>query len=107
MTPSLSKKLASLAAVLALVVLLPTATLAESTKVEGVIVGRSGSEIIVEYMQGTELAFLLDDSTKVSQTGGVFKARRLRNLVYKLTIRRDHGHIVGWVAAGGTSEGTN
>jgi len=53
MTPSLSKKLASLAAVLALVVLLPTATLAESTKVEGVIVGRSGSEIIVEYMQGS------------------------------------------------------
>jgi OOP family OmpA-OmpF porin len=76
MTPSLSKKFASLAAVLALVVLLSTATLAESTKVEGVIVGRSGSEIIVEYMQGAELAFLLDDGTKVSQTGGLFKARR-------------------------------
>jgi outer membrane protein OmpA-like peptidoglycan-associated protein len=76
MTPSVSKKFASLAAALALVVLLPTATLAESTKVEGVIVGRSGGEIIVEYMQGTELAFLLDDSTKVSQTGGLFKARR-------------------------------
>jgi outer membrane protein OmpA-like peptidoglycan-associated protein len=59
-----------------LVVLLRTATLAATTKVEGVIVARSGSEIIVEYMQGTELAFLLDDSTKVSQTGGLFKARR-------------------------------
>src|SRR4029077_4832142 len=70
MTPSLSKKFASLVAVLVLVVLLRTATLAESTKVEGVIVGRSGSEIIVEYLQGAELAFLLDDSTKVSQTGG-------------------------------------
>ena len=57
MTPSLSKKLASLAAVLALVVLLPTATLAESTKVEGVIVERSGSEIIVEYMQGQSWRF--------------------------------------------------
>jgi len=44
--------------------------------VEGVIVGRSGSEIIVEYMQGAELAFLLDDGTKVAQTGGLFKARR-------------------------------
>ena len=76
MTPSLSKKFASLVAVLVLVVLLRTATLAESTKVEGVIVGRSGSEIIVEYLQGAELAFLLDDSTKVSQTGGLFKARR-------------------------------
>jgi OmpA-OmpF porin, OOP family len=75
-TPSLSKKLAFLGAVLVLVVLLRTATLAEDTKVEGVIVGRSGSEIIVEYMQGAELAFLLNDSTKVSQTGGLFKARR-------------------------------
>ena len=76
MTPSLSKKSASLVAVLVLVVLLRTATLAETAKVEGVIVGRSGSEIIVEYMQGAELAFLLDDNTKVSQTGGLFKARR-------------------------------
>jgi len=32
--------------------------------------------MIVQYMQGAELAFLLDDSTKVSQTGGIFKARR-------------------------------
>src|ERR1700751_5452028 len=76
MTPSISKKFASLVALFVLVVLLRTATLAESTKVEGVIVGRSGSEIIVEYLQGAELAFLLDDSTKVSQTGGLFKARR-------------------------------
>jgi len=76
MTPSISKKFASLAAVLVLVVLLRTATLAETTKVEGVIVGRSGSEIVVEYIQGIELAFLLDDNTKVSQTGGMFKARR-------------------------------
>jgi hypothetical protein len=74
---SISKKFASLVAVFAVVVLLRTATLAEPTKVEGVIVGRSGSEIIVEYMQGAELAFLLDDSTKVSQTGGVFKARQV------------------------------
>jgi hypothetical protein len=68
MTPSLSRKFASLVAVLVLVLVLRTATLAEPRKVEGVIVGRSGSEIIVEYMQGAELAFLLDDSTKVSQT---------------------------------------
>ena len=76
MTPSISKKVACLAVVFVMVVLLRTATLAETTKVEGVIIGRSGSEIIVEYMQGAELAFLLDDSTKVSQTGGLFKARR-------------------------------
>ena len=76
MNPSISKKFASLFAVFVLVVLVRTATLAATTKVEGVIVGRSGSEIIVEYLQGAELAFLLDDSTKVSQTGGLFKAQR-------------------------------
>jgi hypothetical protein len=29
--------------------------------------------MIVEYAQGAELAFLLDDSTKVTQAGGAFK----------------------------------
>lgn len=76
MSPSIAKKVTFLLAVFVLVGWLRTATLAESTKVEGVIVGRSGSEIIVEFLQGAELAFLLDDSTKVSQTGGLFKARR-------------------------------
>jgi len=76
MSPSISEKFACLVAVFVVVVLLRVGTLAESTKVEGVIVGRSGSEIIVEFMQGAELAFLLDDRTKVSQTGGLFKARR-------------------------------
>jgi OmpA-OmpF porin, OOP family len=56
--------------------MLSAAGVAETAKVEGVIVGRSGNVIIVEYLQGAELAFLLDDNTKVSQTGGVFKARR-------------------------------
>jgi hypothetical protein len=50
-------------------------TLAEKTNVEGVIVGRSGNVMIVEYTQNAELAFLLDDNTKVSQVGGVFKMR--------------------------------
>jgi outer membrane protein OmpA-like peptidoglycan-associated protein len=65
---------------LAAVPLMALASLApaqdEPTKVEGVIVARSGNEIIVEYMQSTELAFILDDNTKVSQTGGLFNARR-------------------------------
>ena len=51
-------------------------TIAETAKVEGVIVGRSGDVIVVEYLQGAELAFHLNDNTKVSQVGGVFKARR-------------------------------
>ncbi len=50
--------------------------IAETTKVEGVIVGRSGDIIIVEFLQGAELAFILNDNTKVSQVGGLFKARR-------------------------------
>lgn len=61
--------------VLAFAIVAPAAA-QEPTKVEGMIVGRSGDQIIVQYMQGAELAFLLDDSTKVSQTAGMFKARR-------------------------------
>src|SRR5215469_452890 len=76
MTPSISKKFASQVVVFVLIALLQTATLAQTKKLEGVIVGRSGNEIIVEYMQGAELAFLLDYSTKVSQAEGLFKARR-------------------------------
>ena len=66
----------SLAALSVVAILFTPAILAAPTKVEGVIVGRSGSVIIVEFMQGAELAFLLDDNTEVSQTGGLFKARR-------------------------------
>jgi OmpA-OmpF porin, OOP family len=63
-------------AVLSLLVLaFITPTAAETTKVEGVIVGRSGNVMIVEYTSGAELAFLLNDSTKVSQVGGAFKVR--------------------------------
>ena len=62
--------------VLSVVLAFSTTAFAEPTKVEGLIVARSGNEIIVEYMKGAELAFLLTDSTKVSQVGGVFKARR-------------------------------
>ena len=83
---SITKALVSIGMLFVLAAPLRTAAQAESsqaeptktepTKVEGVIVGRSGNEIIVEYMQGVELAFLLDDSTKVSQSKGMFKARR-------------------------------
>lgn len=69
-------KLASLLVIVITVIALSTQTIAQATKVEGLIVGRSGNEIIVEYLKGAELAFLLTDSTKVSQVGGVFKARR-------------------------------
>jgi outer membrane protein OmpA-like peptidoglycan-associated protein len=67
----------ALTLVLSFIVLaLSTASADQPTKVEGLIVARSGDEIIVEYMKGAELAFLLTDSTKVSQVEGVLKARR-------------------------------
>jgi outer membrane protein OmpA-like peptidoglycan-associated protein len=59
-----------------IVLIFSTVTNAETTKVEGLIVGRSGDQIIVEYQKGAELAFLLTDDTKVSQIEGVLKARR-------------------------------
>jgi len=49
---------------------------AETAKVEGLIIGRSGDEMIVQFAGGAELAFLLTDSTQVSQVGGPFKARK-------------------------------
>ena len=62
--------------VLCAVVLLCSAAVAETTKVEGLIIGRSGDEMIVQFGGGAELAFQLTDNTKVSQVGGLFKASR-------------------------------
>ena len=49
---------------------------AETAKVEGLIVGRSGDELIVRLAQDAELAFQLTPQTQVSQVGGLFKAQR-------------------------------
>jgi OmpA-OmpF porin, OOP family len=62
--------------VLCVVVFLCSAATAETTKVEGLIIGRSGDEMIVQFGSGAELAFQLTDNTKVSQVGGLFKASR-------------------------------
>lgn len=76
MTRSSRNGFTCLLAGFALVLALQSPAIAETTKVEGVIVGRSGDIMIVEFMQGAELAFILNDDTKVSQVGGLFKARR-------------------------------
>ncbi|HMK29787.1 MAG TPA: OmpA family protein [Terriglobales bacterium] len=52
------------------------AVMAETAKVEGFIIGRSGDEMIVQFAGGAELAFLLTDSTQVSQVEGPLKARK-------------------------------
>lgn len=64
--------------VLCVLALMCSAAVAETTKVEGLIVGRSGDEMIVQFGSGAELAFLLDDNTQVSQVGGLFKASRTK-----------------------------
>ena len=71
-----SNPFASRLVLCAIVFAVTTATAAEPVKVEGLIIGRSGNEMIVQYGSGAELAFQLDDSTKVSQVGGLFKASR-------------------------------
>lgn len=63
-------------AIVLVVLAFGAAALAKTAKVEGLIIGRSGDEMIVQIGQGAELAFQLTDSTQVSQVGGVFKARR-------------------------------
>lgn len=49
---------------------------AETVKIEGIISGRSGDEVIVRYGSGAELAFQLTERTQVSQVGGLINARR-------------------------------
>jgi hypothetical protein len=49
---------------------------AEIVKIEAIIVGKSGDEVIVPFGSGAELAFQLTDNTQVSQVGGPFNARR-------------------------------
>jgi hypothetical protein len=43
---------------------LAAAAAAETVKIEGYIVGRSGDEVIVKFGSGAELAFQLTDRTK-------------------------------------------
>ncbi|HEX8815886.1 MAG TPA: OmpA family protein [Terriglobales bacterium] len=49
---------------------------AQDVKIEGIIAGRSGDEIIVNYANSADLAFQLTDRTEVSQVGGLLNARK-------------------------------
>ena len=60
---------------LTLVVLSSTIVVAQAAKAEGVIKGRSGSEIILQTADSPKLIVLLTDSTDVAQVVGAFKAR--------------------------------
>lgn len=75
MTGSQLQKIAfGLALGVMVVALAPAA--AETVKIEGFIVGRSGDEIIVKFGSGAELAFQLTDRTKVSDIGELHSPSR-------------------------------
>ncbi len=76
MNTSTLHKIAACLVLCAMVLAFHTAVAAEKVKIEGFIIGRSGDEMIVQYGGGAELAFQLNDNTKVSQVGGLFKASR-------------------------------
>jgi hypothetical protein len=69
MTGSNLRKFRVAAVLCFLVLILNSLALAENVKIEGLIVGRSGDEIIVKFGSGAELAFQLTDRTKVSDIG--------------------------------------
>ena len=76
MTTPLLHRIRGSVALCLLLVALCTLMAAETVKIEGIIVGRSGDEIIVRFGSGAELAFQLTENTQVSQVGGLFNARR-------------------------------
>jgi OmpA-OmpF porin, OOP family len=53
-----------------------TTVVAQSVKVEGLIKGRSGDEMIVRTSESPDLVVVLTDSTDVGQVQGILKARK-------------------------------
>lgn len=49
---------------------------AETVKIEGLIIGRSGDQVTVQFGGGAQLTFVLTDRTEVSQIGGLTDASR-------------------------------
>src|SRR5271169_838749 len=76
MTGSQLQKIAFGLALSVIVVALAPSAAAETVKIEGFIVGRSGDEIIVKFGSGAELAFQLTDRTKVSDIGELHSPSR-------------------------------
>jgi outer membrane protein OmpA-like peptidoglycan-associated protein len=56
--------------------LLCGAVVAQTTKVQGLITGRSGATMTLQTQDSSKLVVLLTDDTQVAQIQGVFKARR-------------------------------
>jgi OmpA-OmpF porin, OOP family len=65
-----------IAATMLFLIGLASSTVAAQTKVEGVIAGRSGSEIVLRTAENPKLIVLLADSTDVAQVQGALKVRQ-------------------------------
>lgn len=60
-----------------LVVICSSLAVAEDVKVEGLIVGRNGDEVTVQFGSGAQLTFVLTERTEVSQVGELSDSRRM------------------------------
>jgi OOP family OmpA-OmpF porin len=67
------------------VLLVCSATTAQTTKVEGFITGRNGSDMTLQTSDTPKLVVVLNDSTKVAQVQGILKARRKQMSMAALT----------------------
>lgn len=65
-----------LAAQLTMLLLFCGTLFAQTTKVNGLIIGRSGPSVTLQTSSEPKLAVVLTDDTQVAQIQGVFKARR-------------------------------
>jgi outer membrane protein OmpA-like peptidoglycan-associated protein len=74
----------SIATLLLILVALSTATVSAQTKLEGVIKGRSGSEIVLQTADSPKVIVLLTESTDVGQVVGALKARHKKMLMAAL-----------------------
>jgi len=70
-----SYKLISAMLLAAIVMVSGTALFAQTVKVQGLIKGRSGAEMILQTSDQPAMKVLLTDATQVQQVQGVFKAR--------------------------------
>lgn len=76
MTRSRALKIISIITLLLVLVTLSTTIASAQIKLEGVIKGRSGSEIVLQTADSPKVVVLLTDSTDVAQVVGALKARK-------------------------------
>jgi outer membrane protein OmpA-like peptidoglycan-associated protein len=76
MTRKDTRRISSVILLITFVAISSIMALADSTKVEGVIKGRSGEKIILQTKDSPKVIVVLTDSTDVAQVQGMLKARK-------------------------------